>query len=261
MTCTIIDSFNDQPYIVDIEAKTKLLNEYKELGIKINDVDANGETGLSKALMDSNAEKFILLLQCIRHFNTDEFYRLIPIATLLNRYKILDMFLQTQIYYPEMYRKTILTTACLKSYSECVFVILKHTNGLVNHQDDKGIAPIHWAALNGNLIILDMLLEAKADINIKTDKGNTPLRIALKNNKLEVATKLLECGANINIQDNKGKTPIHYICKYNELNKLDLLLKYDVDINIRNKKGRSPDDIAAHKPIYIKLLDYERNKV
>lgn len=53
------------------------------------------------------------------------------------------------------------------------------------------------------LAIIDMLLEAGADINAQDTAGETFLSKAIKNRELEIAHHLIQAGANINLEDMK----------------------------------------------------------
>ena len=68
--------------------------------------------------------------------------------------------------------------------------------------------PITFAAENGNLAILKMLLDAGADPDGATSYGDTPLIIALMNNQIEVVDILLEYKADVNKTNQFGASPL-----------------------------------------------------
>ena len=80
----------------------------------------------------------------------------------------------------------------------------------INEKDasSHGQSALHVAVEIGNLEMIKMLLDAKADVNITDDDGETPLMIAAHNNELEIIRVLLDAGANLHLADENGKTAI-----------------------------------------------------
>jgi len=65
-----------------------------------------------------------------------------------------------------------------------------------NQQSYGGPAPLHLAAEKGNIQIITLLLNAKAQVNITTNGGKTtPLTLAVINSHNEVVKLLLKNGA------------------------------------------------------------------
>lgn len=73
-------------------------------------------------------------------------------------------------------------------------------------RDSHGQTALHVAAETGDLEIVQMLIEAKADVNITDEYGATALMIAAQDNELEIARVLLEAGANPNLKNVAGDT-------------------------------------------------------
>ena len=66
-----------------------------------------------------------------------------------------------------------------------------------------GLAPLHYAAQDGNMALVTHLLNKNADINVKNASGTTPLHEAARGGHINVMKKIIAKGANINIQDAK----------------------------------------------------------
>ncbi|XP_046360482.1 ankyrin repeat and protein kinase domain-containing protein 1-like [Haliotis rufescens] len=104
--------------------------------------------------------------------------------------------------------------------------------------------PIHYAAIEGHLTVVQSLVEDhNEDIMCVDSKGHTPLYLATLNDWFEVVKYLLEAGADVN---NGGRMPplilavVHYkpeLCKF--------FLSYGADVNLRDNFGRSPLGTAA----------------
>jgi len=77
--------------------------------------------------------------------------------------------------------------------------------------DRKGMTPLHFAAMNGNIeLIRGLVLELRASINIQDSIGVTPIFAASVINKIESMNCLYALGADPNIPDNEGITIKEY---------------------------------------------------
>jgi ankyrin repeat protein len=69
---------------------------------------------------------------------------------------------------------------------------LDNTNTDVNFRDKHGCSVILWAALDGFLDIVQVLLDYGADANVACDKGLRPINVASCNGHREVVSLLFE---------------------------------------------------------------------
>jgi uncharacterized protein len=72
-----------------------------------------------------------------------------------------------------------------------------------------GLTALEFAARDGCVDCIPVLVDAKADINAADQDGITPLLSALINGHYDVAGLLLEKGADPNIADRTGRTPLY----------------------------------------------------
>ncbi|BBN16069.1 hypothetical protein MPTK1_7g03250 [Marchantia polymorpha subsp. ruderalis] len=73
------------------------------------------------------------------------------------------------------------------------------------------LAPLHVAAQQGQLQILQVLLERGAQVNILNSSGQTPLMLACKSGRWSCIEPLLEAGANVLAFDyTRARTCLHY---------------------------------------------------
>lgn len=73
----------------------------------------------------------------------------------------------------------------------------------------NGNCPIHIAAQNGHLNIVNFLIQKKANLDAKNLKGNTALHMAISYDYYDCAKALVAAGANIDILNDAG----HPACK------------------------------------------------
>lgn len=78
---------------------------------------------------------------------------------------------------------------------------------LVNILDpNNGNAPIHIAAQNGHLDLVNLLIEKKAEVNVQNKKGNTALHMAVGYDYYDVAKALIDAGADMELKNEGGFT-------------------------------------------------------
>ena len=67
----------------------------------------------------------------------------------------------------------------------------------VEAEDIMARRPLHYAAANGNVRVIEVLLAAGADINAFTSGGETPIMKAVFFMRNEAVRSLLDSGANV----------------------------------------------------------------
>jgi len=82
----------------------------------------------------------------------------------------------------------------------------------VNHQDDEGGTPLHYAAAHRDPIFTKVLLENGANPNIHDQYGNGPLWAAVFNAKgfYDVVALLMDAGANPNHRNKHDRSPLDF---------------------------------------------------
>ena len=117
-----------------------------------------------------------------------------------------------------------------------------------------GLTPIEFAARQGCVDCIPVLLEGGADVNAADPDGITPLLSALINGHYDAAALLVEKGANPNLADRTGRTPLYSAVDFhtmpasnrpspkeidNELTSLDVaktLIAKGADVNVQLKQ-------------------------
>ena len=104
-------------------------------------------------------------------------------------------------------------------------------------KDFNGYAPIHWACRNGKVDTLEVLVEAKADIEAPSNNGLRPLHLACNTIRELVVKKLVELGADVNATDDQGNTPLHWAARRGVNLTLRPLLDAKAELDARNDAG------------------------
>jgi ankyrin repeat protein/adenylate kinase family enzyme len=154
----------------------------------------------------------------------------------------------------------LLHQAVLKGNLEDVHTLLTTID--INTPDKQGNTPLHLAVLQGNLALVDFLLEAKAAIDIRNIAGLTPLHIAAQKGSIPLMQLLIAQHTDNNTQDDYGYAPLHLAAQNGHPQAIQLLLNNKANVNAKHKSGRSPLHLAAgegHKETVQLLLDSKAN--
>jgi ankyrin repeat protein len=134
----------------------------------------------------------------------------------------------------------------------------------VNKAAENGVTPLLYASNNGQVGIVDLLLEHGADVNADTGSGEgppvnrkyfesmlvtdgiTPLMAASGNGHIAVVNSLLKAGADVNKANKQGGTPLYYASQNGHIAIVDSLLKAKADVNKALDSGATPLIIASN---------------
>ena len=134
----------------------------------------------------------------------------------------------------------------------------------MNYQDENGFTALHYSCDEGNLKIVEILLNANCDPNIKNNEKETPLHLASKHGYFDISKLLIENGAIINSYNSEKNTPFHYVCMNNHVELLKYFLTKDPAIDSKNIYGKLPIDLTTNKEIkelLKKYIDKNENKL
>ena len=122
--------------------------------------------------------------------------------------------------------------------------------GGVNGKNDSGFTPLHM--LSGSPIMVEILLNMRADVNIKNVQEETPIFGAASLNKLDIVKMMHNAGADLNIKNDAGNNILAALIKdHHPDSNRDLteifkyLIEQGVDPNEKNQNtGKSALDMA-----------------
>ncbi len=101
----------------------------------------------------------------------------------------------------------------------------------------SGRLAIHLAVQKGDLTLLNILVNAGADIEAREPGGKTTLMVAIECLWPQLVEKLLELGAKVDVRDNAGSTPFHLAVKSNMFSSVGLLLNHGTPANACDQHG------------------------
>lgn len=156
-----------------------------------------------------------------------------PIKELINLYITKQLELNNSFHQYVKNRDYAKVSECLGNGAELEFVA-----------EGENTSALSLAALNDDLPMLELLLNAGAELEAKTStkQGYSALHVAANENKFNAARFLLERNANPNVTSKGGDTPLH-LAAGGDKAILELLVFFGGDINYANPKFKR---VALH---------------
>jgi ankyrin repeat protein len=118
-----------------------------------------------------------------------------------------------------------------------------------NAAQADGLTALHWAALNDEVPIAQVLLYAGATVSPVTRVGGyTPLHLASQNGHGQMVLALLEGGADANAYTTTGVTALHFAAQADAADAIRALVEHGADVNARDSfSSRTPLMFASHR--------------
>ncbi|XP_022917423.2 tonsoku-like protein [Onthophagus taurus] len=133
--------------------------------------------------------------------------------------------------------ETQLHTACIQGNLVLVERLLDQGHA-VNVRDNCGWLPIHEACINGHFEIVERLIQKGAAINDRGGtlcNGITPLHDATSNGHLQIIQLLLDKGANVVSKTDEGETPFHFLKRWKSDHEITTREENDIFERIFNR--------------------------
>lgn len=140
--------------------------------------------------------------------------------------------------------------------AEGVRKIVGGGDGNPNQTDDQSRTAMHYAAANGNLQIIAILIKAQAKLNPADPLGNTALHLAILGNQTAAAQLLLEAGAEVDPQNKDGMTPLMIAAQHGNLELVRTLLAKGANPGKTDYTGRDAASWAedSHRPAVVEAI-------
>ena len=100
-------------------------------------------------------------------------------------------------------------------------------------KDEFQCDPISWAARNGRLGVVNLLIKKEVDLESKSFGGMRPLHHAVNSNEETIIKELLAKGVDANAVDEAGNTPLHYGCRRGVMGICQILVDRKGDVTAK----------------------------
>ena len=129
----------------------------------------------------------------------------------------------------------------------------------LNHQDSNNCTALHFAVQEKHADVVEVLIDAGADIETKNDEGGSPLHMASLLGALTTVTKLVKAGADVRATDAKRNTCLIFAADFGHTDTVRYLVGLpEVDLNHQESTNCTALHVAVqekHADVVEVLID------
>ena len=212
--------------------KIEILEVLLSNGADPNRQNEGGFTALHEAVWYQNVEAVKLLLKNGSDVSLKDMYGRTPLHQALeggdmNRAKAIAASVQTL---------DVFALAGLGE-DEKLRELLDSQEEFLHAKGPVGRTALHYAALNGQVATVWLLIQKGAEVNARDAGERSPLFLTI--NRPAVMKALLKSGADVNATDKSGRSAVWEAVRFRDLTAVDVLVRHGADVNRRNEYGES----------------------
>jgi len=238
-------------HVATVGKSKKILELLIKRGGKTFSKDGKQETPLHSAASFGNLEFVEILLKNLAAVDCKEANGMTPFlcAVAAGQTKCAELLLDSgaDITARDKFQRTSIHLAVQQEKHATLKMLLERSeSGLANAPDVHEKTPLHYAASSANLLLLEILLETKANCLLKDGDGKTPLHLAAEAGKARHVEALAKASlASVDQKDLGDRTPLH-VAALNGRGKIcSILLQMGADIDSPDVYSWTPLLFAA----------------
>ena len=232
-------------------------------GVDMKHVDSIGCTALSHAVVRNHPDVVQVLIDAGADIETRGNHDRTPlvVASQCGNLRVVKMLVKAGagVCVTDNQGRMCLTLAAASGRTETV----RHLAGLkevdVNHVDSTGCTALRHAAAGNHADVLEVLIDAGADIETRDNHDRTPLLVASQCGNLRVVKMLVKAGADVCVTDNEGDTCLTLAAASGHTETVRTLLCLpEVDVNHAKYNGLTSLHLAVlkkHSAVVQLLID------
>lgn len=149
-----------------------------------------------------------------------------------------------------------LCAAAQTGNKDIVNILLNADANILTKNISNGFTPAFCAIEGNNIDVLDMFLNQGVSVRLRTETGISMVQYAALLGREQILSYLLNKGADPNMQNIYGQTALHYAVTQDNSYILSILLSSGAIVDIEDTKGNTPISLAEelNKPSYVRLL-------
>ena len=251
--------------------------------VDLNHQDTKNYTALHYAVQEKHADVVQVLFDAGADIETknDEGRSPLLLASISGELTTVKMLVEAgaDVRVTDTGRYTCLILAVCDGRTDTVRYLLSLPEVDLNHQDRDNYTALHIAVHFKHADVVQVLIDAGADIETKNDKGHSPLHVASILGELKAMTMLVKAGADVrateanratclipaacfghtdtvrylaglpevdlNHQENRNNTALHYAVERKHADVVEVLIGAGADIETKNDEGHSPLHVAS----------------
>lgn len=151
---------------------------------------------------------------------------------------------------------SIFYSACIGDLGS-IIIYLSDENNDVDDVDNQGYSALHWAAIRGQIQVINLLItKYLATIDILSYQNETPLFLSVSSQNIGSIRTLLMYGASLHYTNLNGVSPLHLAVVSSNEDIINELIERGSWLEQEDNEGESPLFYAIReaKPKIVKLL-------
>ncbi|KAI7905699.1 uncharacterized protein BX663DRAFT_500605 [Cokeromyces recurvatus] len=226
-------------HVAAMNGRLDLLEICTHHGTKVDSTDAYGRTALHYATMNGFSHCLSFLLTCqtidIEHRDHDGFTPLIY-AIMNGHTPCVEILIQANANIEPRHDGDHIPLSLACHFGHTDIALILYNQGAKNLPNSESLYPLHLAARQGHVELCRVLAQKKEDID-KPDKYNswTPLFWAANDGHVGCVRILINAGCKVNAKDEKGKTALYYAAWEGHMDCVQLLLDAGCEVELMNE--------------------------